>query len=268
MSVFMTEFKYGGILEGSTEYYEGKKAAVVFMAGCPLRCGYCFSAPLILSSQEWQVSDTERLMEYFERKKAEMEAVVFTGAEPLHQAEALMELCRKLREKEFLVRVETSGFYADALERLLPFVNNVAMDVKTTFHAEKYAQLTGFRGEPATLMQDTYRSVVILRHAKEQRPDLYVEFRTTVIPDVNDDSVLIESIAKEVSFADKYALQQFMAGPTLNDPSLEKLGDLPKFRLIELAEVAARHVKNVVLRTREDGEQPFEATTMANTQQL
>lgn len=252
------QFKYGGILEGATDYYEGKRAAVLFTAGCPLRCGYCYSAPLILSSETWQEADTLALLDYFESRKSENDAVVFTGAEPFFQSDALLELCAGLRKKDFLVRVETSGFYADGLERLLPHVNNVAMDFKTGFNADAYAKLTAFRGEPATLMQDTFRSLVLLKNAKAARPGLFVEFRTTVIPGVNDQVEIIRSIAKEIPFADKYALAQFTAHATLNDPEMSKKGDLPRLKLIELADEAAKHVKRVVIRTQEEGEQPFE----------
>ncbi len=258
------EFKYGGILEGDTTTYAGKTSAVVYVSGCPFRCGFCFSGPLILDAENAQAADVDNFLEYFELKKAELEAIVFTGGEPLQQAEAMMEICHRLRAMGFSVRLETAGFYSESLEKILPYVDNVAMDFKTGFHAEKYAQLTGFRGEPATLMQDTLRSVRILKKAKAERPELYVEFRTTVIPTVNDDPKTIAAIAAEVSFCDKYALQQFTASGTLIDPVYEKYGETPKLSLIELADVAAAHVKNVVIRTQQDGEQPFERLAEAS----
>ncbi|MBU1198072.1 radical SAM protein [Candidatus Micrarchaeota archaeon] len=250
--------KYGSILEGSTEYFNGKTAAIVFLGGCPFRCGYCFSAPLIIASEHSQQMDVKRFVEYFERKKAEFDAVVFTGAEPLHQAEPLIELCRQLKEREFLIRLETSGFYADHLERILPYVDNIALDIKTELDADQYAQLVGFRGEPATLMQDTFRSLIILREAKKERPDLFVEVRTTIIPGINDTPEIVNAITKDLVFADQYVLQQFTVEQTLINGDYARKGNTPKLKLIELAEVACQNVSRVVIRTKDDGEQVFQ----------
>ncbi|MFH1106589.1 MAG: radical SAM protein [Candidatus Micrarchaeota archaeon] len=255
--------RYGSIIEGTTEYYPGKKAVVVFLGGCPFRCGYCYSGDIVVASEHCLEMPVADMAAYLARKKSENDAVVFTGAEPLQQWEPLTELCMDLKQKGWLVRIETSGFYADSLERILPHATNIALDVKTVLDAEKYAELTGFRGEPATLMQDVLRSIIILRNAKQRMPGLEVEVRTTVIPGVNDSAETIDALAKEAAFADTYALQQFVAEGALIEESYRIRGSTPKPRLIELAEAALAHCGNVVIRTQEDGEQKVEKTPEA-----
>lgn len=260
--------KYGSIIEGSTEYCEGKKAVVVFLGGCPFRCGYCYSGPIVVAAENCLEMTVEAMLEYLGRKKAENDAVVFTGAEPLQQYEPLAELCGELKRKGWFVRIETNGFYADSLDRILPVVSEVALDVKTELDADKYAKITGFRGEPATLMQETFRSIVILKNAKQKSPGLTVELRTTIIPGVNDSVEGVEKISAESSFADKYVLQQFVAEGMLIDQEYKKFGGTPKQTLIDLAEAAMRHCKNVFIRTQEDGEQKVELQDGAGNQKV
>lgn len=251
------KLKYGSVLAGSKGACEGKTSAVVYVGGCPFRCGYCFSAPIIIAAENCAEMEVEQFASYFEQQKAGIEAVVFTGGEPLQQHEPLTELCRLLKQKGFFVKLETSGFYADALEKILEFVDYVALDVKHEIDAEKYNSVVNFRGEPAMMMQEIYRALVILREAKKKTPSLFVECRTTIVPGMNDSLETVGKIAKECSFADQYVLQQFLAEGSLIDPTYLKRGDFPKQKLVELAAEAAKHARIVKIRGRE-GEQLFE----------
>ncbi|MFH1199648.1 MAG: radical SAM protein [Candidatus Micrarchaeota archaeon] len=257
--------KYGSIIEGSTEYYPGKRAVVVFLGGCPFRCGYCYSGPIVVASEHCLEMPVDEMAAYLARKRTDNEAVVFTGAEPLQQWEPLTRLCTELRQKGIAVRIETNGFYPDALERILPFVSCIALDIKTGLDADKYAAITAFRGEPATLMQQILLSLIALRAAKKRTPALNVEVRTTVIAGVNDSPECIDAIAREAAFADTYALAQFVAEGTLIDLAYQARGTTSKMKLAELAEIALAHCANVVIRTQEDGEQKVEKTAETET---
>ncbi|MFH1750975.1 MAG: hypothetical protein ABH863_04820 [Candidatus Micrarchaeota archaeon] len=252
------DLKYACIINGVENAYPGKSACVVVLGGSTLRTEFGFYGPVSIAPEDCSEISVESLVSHLNNQKANMEAVVFTGSEPLQQFEAMAALLPALKQAGYLIRLETTGFYADNLEKFLPYLDAVAMDLKTEFNADKYAELTGFRGEPATLMQDTLRSINILKAQREKRPDLYVEFRTTIIPGVNDLEDIVEKIVKEVGFADRYALQQFVSDSKLTDEKLRVHGTTPKLRLVELAGIAKKYVKEVVIRTKEDGEQVVE----------
>ncbi len=252
------DLKYACIIDGVQDAYPEKVATVVVLGGSNLKTEFGFFGPLAIPPTDCSEISIEALLSHIEKGKANNEAVVFTGSEPLQQYEAMSDILKLLKKREFLVMIETTGFYADNLEKVLPYLNGIAMDIKCDFNANKYAELTGFRGEPATLMQDTLRSVLILKNHKAKTPDFHVEFRTTIIPTMNDTPEIIEKIAKEISFADKYALQQFYSESELADDKFRQFGTTPKQMLIDLAVVAKKNLKKVVIRTKEEGEQEVE----------
>jgi len=252
------DLKYACIINGVENAYPGKAACVVVLGGSGLRTEFGYSGPVAIAPEVCSEISVESLAAHLNSQKANIEAVVFTGSEPLQQYDAMAAILRKLKESGYLVKLETTGFYADKLESLLSYVDAVAMDLKTEFNADKYAALTGFRGEPATLMQDTLRSLGILRAHKEKNPSFHLEFRTTIIPKINDSERVVENIAKEIGFADRYALQQFLADSKMADEELRQLGSTTKIRLIELALAAKKYVREVVIRTKDEGEQVVE----------
>jgi len=249
------KIKYASILDGSENDYPGKVASVVYVGGCPFRCGYCFSGPLVVAAENCLEVESEFISGHIIGRKANVEAVVFTGGEPLQQAGAVSEICAKLKKEGFFTKIDTNGFYPDKLVQMLPFLDAVSMDIKTEFDAGKYAEITSFRGESAMQMQEILRSIIELKKWKENNRNFFLEIRTTVIPSINDKEEIIEKIAKEAAFADRYVLQQFDASRDLIEPGLQKLGNTPKFRLVELGVAAKKHAKSVKIRTKEEGEQ-------------
>ncbi|MFH1443648.1 MAG: 4Fe-4S cluster-binding domain-containing protein [Candidatus Micrarchaeota archaeon] len=252
------DIKFACIVGGVENIYPGKTAVMVVLGGSELKTEFGFFGPLAIPAEDCSEMAVESMVAHLNSQKANNDAVVITGSEPLQQMEAVFSVCQQLKEKGFAVKIETTGFYADHLEKILPLVDYVAMDLKTEFDADKLAALTGFRGEPATLMQDTLRSIGILKNYKEKKPEFQVEFRTTIIPKVNDTEEIIEKMAKEIPFADVYALQQFIAESKLADPELRKLGTTSKPLMIQLAVIAKKYVKKVVVRTKDEGEQEVE----------
>jgi pyruvate-formate lyase-activating enzyme len=252
------DIKYACIIDGVENAYPDKVASVVVLGGSVLKTEFGFFGPLAIPVEDCSEMSVESLLAHLNTQKANNDAIVFTGSEPLQQFEALTDIIPKLKAAGFLVLLETTGFYADKLEQILPQLDAIAMDMKSDLDAEKIALLTGFRGEPATLMQDTLRSINILKAEKAKRPNLLIEFRTTIIPKINDSQEIMEKICKEIAFADKYALQQFIAESKLADDELKQFGTTSKPKLIELAVYAKKYIKNVVIRTKDEGEQVVE----------
>ena len=252
------DLKYACIIDHVENAFQGKAATVVVLGGSSLKTEFGFFGPMAIATQDCSEISVESLVSHLKAQKANVDCVLITGAEPLQQFEAIFNLLAQLRDNGFQVKLETTGFYADNLEKILSYVDAIAMDLKADFDANTYAKLTGFRGEPATLMQETLRSIMILKAYKLKKPDFFVEFRTTIIPSINDSEMVIEKLAGEVKFADAYALQQFISDSKLADENLRQFGTSTKPRLIDLALAAKKHLKNVYIRTRDDGEQLVE----------
>ena len=100
------------------------------------------------------------------------------------------------------MKLDTNGLDSHMLEECLPFVDYVALDVKTS--PEKYP-LLGASGA-AELIQ----TAEILKMGKVE-----YEFRTTVVPGFADASDM-QAMCEIVKGARTWALQQFVPGDTLD----------------------------------------------------
>lgn len=224
------KLKYGSIIDFSTIHYPEKIASVVYLAGNPFKKE--------AFEEVFTEADTSYFLNHFKMLSEQVDAIVFTGVEPLQQANALRELCQALKQHAFLVRVDTCGYFPEELRELLPFLDVVSMEVKTRFEKEAYADILGFAGEKDLLLSNVLRSIAFL----ESFNTLYKEFRTTIIPGKNDLQEIISSIAQQVSFADKYVIQQF--SPLTS-----------KQQLIELASSAKQFIASVSIKTLEGEEE-------------
>jgi len=221
----------GGILDLSTIDFPGKLCSVVFLSGCPFRCPYCHNHELLAGGRRVSVSGlASKISENYL-----IDGLCITGGEPLMQAEELVDLCRKLKDAGFALKLDTNGYYTERLDEILEYVDYVAIDVKTPF--EKYDCLVKCRGAA----EKVKRSVELLVSS-----GIEFEARTTVVPTLVEEGDIVE-IAKFLYSAGvrKYVLQQFRNENTLD----EKLKEVKPFSRERLVEIAGKCItENVNLR--------------------
>lgn len=161
-----------------------------------------------------------------------MDAVAVTGGEPTLHKE-IPKFLKKLKEKGFVVKLDTNGFFPEVLKECLPYVDYVALDVKTSL--EKYERL----GAKDT--DDLLRSVEILKNGTVE-----YEFRATVVPSFVDKED-IPKIGVIVKGGKRFAFQQFIPRDTLD----EKFSEVKPYSdevIEDFAEVMERYVGEVLLR--------------------
>lgn len=131
--------RVGGLEPFSTLDFPGRLAAIVFCQGCPLRCGYCHNPELIPPTAEGVLNFGE-VLSLLDSRQGFLDAVVFSGGEPLAQA-ALLPAVEAVKARGFAVGLHTAGTSPALLERLLPLLDWVGFDVKARF--ERYESVTG-----------------------------------------------------------------------------------------------------------------------------
>jgi pyruvate formate lyase activating enzyme len=223
--------KFSGLQKISLIDYPNKVASVLFTPGCNLRCPFCHNWRIAVDPKPPFLQETVAL-EILEARKKYVDAVVVTGGEPTMHKE-LPKFLAKLKERGFMVKLDTNGFYPEVLEECLPYVDYVALDVKTSL--EKYKQL-GTK-DTAGLM----RTVEILKTGK-----VPYEFRTTAVPEfVTAEDV--KRIGEIVKGAKTHAFQQFVPQDTL-DKRFEALKPYAPETIAEFAENMKKYAENVILR--------------------
>jgi len=225
------DMKLSGLQKTSLIDFPDRIASVLFTHGCNLRCPYCYNWRLILDPQEIQLTEEDAL-EILRSRKNYVEGVVVTGGEPTMHKD-LPQFLKRLKEDGFAVKLDTNGFFVETLLECLPFVDYVALDVKTSLG--KYTLLG------AQDMIDYLRTVEIL---KEGRIDY--EFRSTVVPHfITEEDIL--GIGELVEGAKRFALQQFIPGDTL-DKKFSSVQPYPNENVIRFADMMRKYAKEVVLR--------------------
>ncbi len=216
--------------------YPDHIATVLFTGGCTFRCPPCHNADLVLRPDELPDLPLDEVWAFLARRVGLVNGVVVTGGEPTIQPD-LLPFLREVREHGVDVKLDTNGYRPDVLADLVAegVLDYIALDVKAP--PEKYPLLTGRADLDLGRVE---QSIAVVRNS-----GLAHEFRTTIVPGWLDEED-VESIARWISGAEVYVLQQFRPLRTL-DPAL-KVDPYPIDRLRSMARRAGRWIGEVRVR--------------------
>lgn len=100
--------RIGGIVDMSTVDWYGNVSLVIFFSGRNFRCPYCQNSGLIPLESGEEV-DIELIGERIRIGRQLLDAVVFTGDEPLLQPKALMEAGELVKGFGLKLMIDTNG---------------------------------------------------------------------------------------------------------------------------------------------------------------
>ena len=214
--------------------YPEHVAATVFTGGCNFRCPFCHNMDLVLGEVEPALS-TEDFFAFLEKRKGILDGVCITGGEPTLQKD-LPDFIRGIRDKGYLVKLDTNGYRPKVLEELLRenLLDYVAMDIKSS--VENYPRVTGMADLDVTGIQE---SVSLLKSA-----GIPYEFRTTVVKGLHRIDEFDE-IGRWLQGAEAYFLQAFRENEKVPDKSLSSF---PEAEMREMKQLAERYIERVELR--------------------
>ncbi len=219
--------RVAGLVKNSFVDYPGCIAAVVFVPGCNMDCWYCHNKHLWKSEED---IEPKSVYSFLETHRDFLDGVVISGGEPTMQ-EGLSEFIGTVKGLGYLVKLDTNGTNPGITEKLLGMVDYVAMDIKAPPGEIKRVVTFGMDETPIWKTADMLIG-----------SGVNYEFRTTFMPllDVAD----IESIAKRIAGAKRYALQQYRKAKTV------MLAPEPhsKETLKEAAGAAQKYISEVIIR--------------------
>lgn len=250
---------YGGTVPISTVDWTGKAAVTIFLRGCPLRCPYCHNHPYL---DEPNPVDLDFVKKEIEKSRPFVSAVVFSGGEPLMQA-AIIPLAEFAKEKGFFVGIHTNGCYPERVEELIKrnLVDKFFIDVKAPLDDPGlYGKVAGYGTYAAVKKSpEEIATAVAKTIANVDSGGTDLELRTTVIRDFIGSEAEISRIAAWISENVKnvdlsYVLQQGQPEHAMQE-SLRDRSFLDREEMLGLAGVAKNFLKNVRIRTMEEGEE-------------
>lgn len=129
----------GGLTPLTTVDYPEHLSAVVFCQGCPWRCPYCHNRHL-LPRKTGNAIPWPQVRQFLEERRGFLDAVVFSGGEPLMQA-AIEDAAAEVKAMGLEVALHTGGYDPARFAHLLPILDWVGFDVKAPF--DDYRCITG-----------------------------------------------------------------------------------------------------------------------------
>ncbi len=188
--------------------YPGKVACIAFTPGCNLRCGFCHNPEFVLPESVRALAPSfipeAAFFRFLEERQGLLDGVVVSGGEPTIWQD-LPDFARQIKERGFLVKLDTNGQTPVMLQRLLDerLVDYVAMDVKTSL--AEYPRLVGPMAKPEYIQE----SIDLLRSSPVE-----YEFRVTLMKEVHTKEVLT-ALQELTAGAKQLFLQTFRPGHTL-----------------------------------------------------
>ena len=214
--------------------FPGRCAATLFTHGCNLRCPFCHNASLVTRAPESEITAAE-VYAFLEKRTRLLDGVCITGGEPLINKE-VFELMRGIRARGFAVKLDTNGFFPEALARVLSegLADYVAMDIKSS--PEGYAAATGIPDIDITPVRE---SIALLMSGKTD-----FEFRTTAVKGLHTKKDF-EGIADMIAGDEKYFIQRFVDSGDLIGGGYSAFSPEEEW---EILQAVRTRVKNAFLR--------------------
>ena len=137
--------RVSGLTRMTSIDFPGKLAAVVFCQGCPWRCGYCHN-PDLLDATAPAAMQWGEVLAFLRQRQGLLDAVVFSGGEPLLQP-GLLAALQEVHSLGFATGLHTGGMYPERLAAALPHLDWVGLDIKAL--EGDYARITATPGSGA-----------------------------------------------------------------------------------------------------------------------
>jgi len=230
-----------GFIDISLVDWDGKISSVVFLAGCNLRCPFCYNVNLVLHPKKLPTIPFEQIGDRLKNKRGWIDGIVITGGEPTIQSD-LLELCKRIKEKGFLVKLDTNGTNPVMVKELIDkkLVDYIAMDIKVPLTSEKFSKLCS--DNVKILISKIGETIDLLLMDRVQ-----YEFRTTVVPGLHDERD-IEEICQRIKGCRKYILQNYKGDVETIDPKFKGLELFSEEKIRAFLITAKKVVPNTKLR--------------------
>jgi len=193
--------RIGGILDISTKDIPGKASMVIFTVGCNYNCEFCHNKYLLYPN----VGNDVKISDIIEKVKSNqlVGSVNITGGEPTLQDD-LLDFCKEISKLGKYISIDTNGSNPDIINEIIPYINRIALDLKTTpLDNDKYKEITRVNSDSSLII----RSFCKLNESS----NIDLEIRTTYVENLLNPEDIHEIILflQKNNFNGSYVLQQY-----------------------------------------------------------
>ena len=194
-------------------------AAILWFAGCNLRCGYCYNPHIVHGPGKMGLKE---VTDFLKKRQGLLEGVVLSGGEPT-LCPALPRYAEAIKALGFKIKLDTNGIRPHTVKTLLEagLIDYVALDFKAP--PNKWERVTGRESTGFDALMQTLG--LLLKSGTD------FEVRTTLHPDLLTAADLEQMIAflRGAGYTRPLYVQHYRHAPTLGNlepackPSLDSL---------------------------------------------
>jgi len=206
--------RIGGIIDISTKDIPNRATMVFFTVGCNFNCSFCHNKKLLEKNagREYRIVEIISLI----KDNILINSISITGGEPTLQKD-LVYLCKELKKIDVYVSIDTNGTNPKKLKKLLPHIDRIALDIKSSLTRERLRKVTSSNIDPRIIIESF--SLV------NQSNHVDFEIRTTFVKNLlklKDIEKIIEFL-NENNFRGTYVVQQYQYSDGVGNEYEDKL---------------------------------------------
>ncbi|MBD3197603.1 MAG: anaerobic ribonucleoside-triphosphate reductase activating protein [Candidatus Lokiarchaeota archaeon] len=218
--------KIGGFVDISTKDIPGKACMVIFTVGCNFNCNFCHNKYLLLS-EAGKIYQAHEITKIVKSNKL-VNSISITGGEPTLQ-EDLLNICKELKDLNIYISIDTNGSNPELLEKLIPFIDRVALDLKAPLIEQYYRKITNSNINIEKILK-SYQLI--------NSSPIDFEIRTTYSEDIlipKDIEEIIRFLA-EKDFKGRFVLQQYQYSEGVGEKYKDKIKKPAHIDLLNILE--------------------------------
>ncbi len=245
--------RIGGLVKVTLLDFPGRVAASIFTVGCSFACRFCYNPHLVLGEliKNTPILPENEVWDFLTTHQKYLDGVCISCGEPTLQPD-LITFCQRLKTMGYAIKLDTNGYQPAIVKKLIDkkLVDYIAMDIKAPL--VKYPQIVG-REANQWQGQNITKTIKLLLAWQNQRPEIVVEFRSTLVPGLHT-LAWVRQMAKLITGAPIYYLQNFILPGPLVDKDFRPNRSFTKSELQAFCQAAKQYVKNCQLRLNIDSD--------------
>lgn len=194
--------------------------SVVFLTGCKLRCKYCHNPEMWVKGKDNMTVDelVSKLLRFRPYYQASGGGVTFSGGEPLLQIDFLIAVCKRLKEENISIALDTAGVGVGKYDEILDLIDLVILDIKHV-DVDGYLDLTG---------QSMDESLKFIAACNQSGKPVWI--RQVVVPGVHDNIAYMKKLKQYLKRINHIERIDFLPYHKLGTEKYEALGLLNPYQ--------------------------------------
>ena len=226
----------------------------IFFSGCNFNCPFC-NTRFINSFNEMFSVDLREIKKKIFINSSEVDAVLFTGAEPTLQRQALVELAKYAKSLGLKVCLETNASKPDTIKALLShsLLDFISISLNYVFENGKFERATKSRTFFAAT-DGIIKSIKESIDAVKKQNNVVLEFTTLIVPNImfkKEDLIELGSYIEDInkSIHSIWVLHRFFPANVI-DRVYSGIKEPSESFLYDLLEILGKKFPNLDLKLR------------------